>query len=84
MIQIVGYIMEAPPPRVILDGKNRIDVKEFLFSYDNVVMRRKSGNENTVTPFAYLGKDERSTYRSKIISGWLRKEQGRNYSETCP
>lgn len=62
MIQVIGYRMEVPPPKVIFDGTNGTDVKGSLFLYDNVVMRGKSDDENAVTLYAYLEKDARSAY----------------------
>lgn len=75
--------MELQPPRVYFDGTKDADVEEFLFMYDNVVMRGKSDEEKAATLFAYLEGDAKSAYRSKFISGWSLSEEGKDYTVVC-
>lgn len=71
--------MQSSILQILFNGTDGIDVEPFLFAYENVIIRVRSGEDNAAWRFAFLSEEARASYHARFIGGWFLSKQIRDY-----
>ena len=61
------------------DGDKNADVRRFLFTYENVVMREKDDNEKALSIVCFLAKDAFDLYYERFTTNDVLKDEAHDY-----
>lgn len=75
--------VEITIPKTISHGKDEMDLKTFLITYDNVSLREKDEDAKAARLFAYLAEESRPDYRPNFITGWTLTDKDKNCAFVC-